>query len=224
MGSPSESISLHPDYEWNPSGFNLFYQDIAKPIVHIQDKETISILLEKAKRNAEEIVKSEYRMDIQNYMGPEEMNSPACLAKSACLPLGGQSLWALAGLRDTRPIVLVATALDSFSFLYNCGEDEMNAGTRLTVSLAILRALQSVQLENAFKQLMFAFFEGESWGRVGSRYFLADLQDFTCTTKVEHDQSPFNDAICTFPLRVLFSLFYLPLDFFRVYFCSVGFN
>lgn len=203
-GTPSESISLHPDYEWNPSGFNLFYQDLSKPIVHIQDKQTISVLLEKANWNAEEKVQNEYRMDIQSYMGPENMNSPTCLAKGACLPLGGQSLWALAGQRDNRSIIVIATALDSLSFLYERGEDELNAGTRLTVSLAILHALQSIQLENASKQLMFAFFEGESWGRIGSRYFLADLQDFTCSNRVEHDQSPFNDAICTLPLRVCY--------------------
>ena len=60
-------------------------------------------------------------MDMQSYMGPEHMNSPSCLAKGACLPLGGQSLWALAGQRDNRPIVVIATALDSLSFLYERG-------------------------------------------------------------------------------------------------------
>lgn len=201
-GSPTESIALHPEVEWNPNGSGVFYQDLEKPIVQISKEESIPILLEKAQRNKDNSAINEYIMEINTYMGPDEMNSPTCLSKGACMPMGGQSIWSLAGKRDTRPILLVATALDSVSNIYDAGEDGMNAGVRISVLLSIVHALEAIQLQNASKQLMVAFFEGESWGRVGSRFFLADLADFKCENEVPHESSPFNDRMCASPLRV----------------------
>lgn len=141
-------------------------------------------------------------------MGPDEMNSVTCLSKGACVPMGGQSVWSLAGKRDTRPIILLATALDSVSNVYDAGEDELNAGVRLSVLLGIVKALETVQLQSGSKQLMIAFFEGESWGRVGSRFFLADLTDFKCGNEIAHSSSPFNDRMCALPLRVFLEYCY----------------
>lgn len=130
------------------------------------------------------------------------MTSPRCLAKQACLPLGGQSVWAIAGHRDTRPIVLVATALDAVTEFYEENGDALNAGIRIAVLLAIVDALRQVALDTSEAQLMVAFFQGEALGRAGSRFFLADLQDFQCLQEVAHSQSPFNDRLCSSPLRV----------------------
>lgn len=197
-----QSISLHPEYEWNPNGSGLFYKDFNKPIVWINNDQTIPILLQKASYNTDSYVTNKHIMDINSYMGPDQMDSPTCLAKGACVPMGGQSVWSIAGARDSRPILLVATAMDSLSDVYNQGQDGLNAGVRLSVLLSIVHSLKSIELESASKQLMIAFFEGESWGRVGSRLFLADLAEFTCRNEVNHSSSPFNDRMCAAPIRV----------------------
>ena len=206
-GTPFENITLHPDYEWNPSGFGLFYRDIDKPMIQIRDQKSISQLVEKTRYNQQKNSRNEYIMEINVYMGPDSMDSKTCLQKGACIPMGGQSVWSLSGKRDSRPILLVAVALDSISNVYDVydqGEDSVNAGIRVSVLLSIANALKvnAIPLETASKQLMLAFFEGESWGRVGSRYFLADLANFACLNEVAHSSSPFNDRICASPLRV----------------------
>lgn len=201
-GTPSENLALHSEYEWNPSGSGLFYRDFEKPIVWVTDDQTIPILLQKASYNEGNSVANYYIMDINSYMGPDVMDSPTCLSKGACIPMGGQSVWSIAGERDSRPIVLVATAMDSVSDIYDQGQDGLNAGVRLSVLLSIVNALQAISLETASKQLMVAFFEGESWGRVGSRLFIADLNEFQCKNVVNHASSPFNDRMCTSPIRV----------------------
>lgn len=211
-GSPSEGIALHPEYEWNPLGSGFYYQDSSKPVVYVSDPDAISQLLSKAHQNAKGTASNEYIMEISSYMGPDEMNSVTCLSKGACVPMGGQSVWSLAGKRDTRPVILLATALDSVSNVYDAGEDELNAGVRLSVLLGIVKALETVQLQSGSKQLMIAFFEGESWGRVGSRFFLADLTDFKCSNEIAHSSSPFNDHMCALPLRVFLEYCYEQLS------------
>ena len=139
---------------------------------------------------------------IPRYMGPEDMNSPKCLAGGKCLPLGGQSVWALSPSEEPKPIILLATAMDSRSEFYGAASDGQNAGVRTAVLLAIAEALRDVEWSAVGKQVMIAFFEGETWGRAGSRYFLSDVMDFTCLHRVPQSSSPFNDEMCSRPLRV----------------------
>ena len=63
-------------------------------------------------------------------------------------------------------------------------------------------ALRDVEWAAVGKQVMIAFFEGEAWGRAGSRAFLSDVTDFECLHRVPQASSPFNDAMCSRPLRV----------------------
>ena len=97
------------------------------------------------------------------YMGPDSMDSPTCLQKGACLPLGGQSVWSIAGKPDTRPKILIATGMDALTDFYEDRGDSYNAGVRVSVLLAIANALSSVELSNATSQVVIAFFEGENF-------------------------------------------------------------
>lgn len=143
------------------------------------------------------------------YMGPDSMDSPTCLGKKACLPLGGQSVWSIAGKPDTRSKILIATGMDALTDFYGDRGDSYNAGVRVSVLLAIAEALSSVELNNATSQVLIAFFEGENWGRLGSRSFVSDLQNFHCLQEVSRKDSPINDRMCTSPLRVWFLLLFV---------------
>jgi hypothetical protein len=50
-------------------------------------------------------------------------------------------------------------------------------------------------------QILFAAFEGESFGRLGSRRFLAEVANFTCLQSVAAADSPTGRALCAAPLR-----------------------
>ena len=47
-----------------------------------------------------------------------------------------------------------------------------------------------------------AFFQGEQWGRSGSRSWVSDIQEFRCMQEVGREDSPFNDRMCTSPVKV----------------------
>ena len=196
---------------WNPHGSNFNAQDSLLSFVHIRSAETYAHLREKALSN-EHSGRKPYIMKMgsccsprgvmSSYMGPEDMSSPKCLAGGHCLPLGGQSVWSLSPAEESKPIVLLATAMDARSEFYDAASDGQNAGVRTAVLLAIAEALRDVEWAAVGKQVMIAFFEGEAWGRAGSRAFLSDVTDFECLHRVPQASSPFNDAMCSRPLRV----------------------
>lgn len=137
-------------------------------------------------------------------MGPNEMNSLLCLEKGACQPIGGQTVWSRDG-KGGKPIVLIATALDSLSDIYET-TNPVDAGITLSVMLTLVKALASVQKEIEDVEVLISFFQGESWGRVGSRMFLHDIESFNCKRVVNITSSPFNDKMCTSPLKVVLFL------------------
>lgn len=116
------------------------------------------------------------------------------------MPIGGQSVWASESpIASDRPIVLIATKMDSVSDAYMT--DDGRVGVTVSIFLAIIKAIRSLSFDHA-NQFVVAFFQGESWGRGGSRLWVSEIQSFSCLQSVEHSQSPFNDRICTSPLKV----------------------
>ena len=134
-------------------------------------------------------------------MGPDGMSSPVCLQKEACVPIGGQSVWARTQ-QSSLPITLLAVAMDGLGEFYEEFRDPRGAGVSIAVLLAVADSLSKIAETATHEQLMIAFFQGESWGRVGSRKFLHDLQFFSCAQEVKKEDSPFNDRICSSPLKV----------------------
>lgn len=131
-------------------------------------------------------------------MGPEVMNSSLCLAKEACQPIGGQSVWS-GDTQSSKPIILITTALDSLSDFYD-SSNPADAGVTLSIVLTLAKALSDV--ESMDSEVMFAFFQGESWGRVGSRRFLQEIQHFQCNRIINQTESVFNSRMCYSPLKV----------------------
>lgn len=103
-------------------------------------------------------------------------------------------------IKSERPIVLVATQMDDASLFY----EDANGRTAITASvlLAVAQAIRALPVSRS-NQLLVAFFQGESWGRGGSRQWVGDIASFTCEQEVAREDSPFNDRICTSPLKVL---------------------
>lgn len=129
------------------------------------------------------------------YMGPEEMNSIDCLSwidndgnwRPKCLPLGGTSVYATAGTPYTRgdsneekkPIVIVGTNMDATAMFHDLSFGANSAaGNILAVLMAAKLFGESVTddiLDGLQNKIMFAFFQGENYGYIGSRSFLRDV-------------------------------------------------
>lgn len=136
-----------------------------------------------------------------SYMGPESMTSPRCLKQGHCVPIGGNSVWARAK-NPAKRVTVVATALDATGEVYDGVTDALGAGVTLAVTLSAAKALAEVATRFPDTELVVAFFQGEVWGRVGSRRFVDELRSFRCVNPVNASASPFNGAICASPLKV----------------------
>ena len=142
------------------------------------------------------------------------MNSLLCLEKGACQPIGGQTVWSREG-KQGKSIVVIATALDSLSDFYET-TNPVDAGISLSIMLTLVKALATVQNEIKDVEILVSFFQGESWGRVGSRRFLHDIESFNCKKVVNITHSPFNDKMCTSPLKVVFIVNFHSIVIFRI--------
>lgn len=127
-------------------------------------------------------------------------------------------------------IVLFAMAMDSRSDIYDITNGQ--TGVTLSIFLSALNTLYTPhQHTNHFQKdndndndndhtspsfstttpntlhtnhtrFVVAFFQGEQWGRSGSRSWVSDIQEFRCRQEVSKEDSPFNDKMCTSPVKV----------------------
>jgi nicastrin len=115
-----------------------------------------------------------------------------------CLPLGGNSVWAAAGTpiplgytaagnndnnangnNQNRPTVILSTSIDSTSMFHELSPAANSAASNILALLLAAELLGSSIKDETFDQLyariIFAFFQGESYGFIGSRLFLKDV-------------------------------------------------
>ncbi|XP_020395732.1 nicastrin [Zea mays] len=111
-------------------------------------------------------------------------DSASCLKEQSCLPLGGHSVWtSLPPLKNgstghPKPLILAIASQDSASFFRDrsLGSDSPISG--LIALLIAVDALSHIHgLSKLKKQLVFAVFNGEAWGYLGSRKFLQELDE-----------------------------------------------
>ncbi|KAL9186946.1 hypothetical protein ACHAXT_010666 [Thalassiosira profunda] len=126
-----------------------------------------------------------------------------------CAPLGGNSVWAVAGTpvplgysgdannnngengdnnngNGNRSTILVSTSIDSTSMFHDLSPGANNAASN---TLALLMAANLIGssitdevLDQLYGRIAFAFFQGESYGYIGSRRFVKDIVGgFECT-------------------------------------------
>jgi len=223
-GEDTAEAQLTPDaeYAWNTNGDGLMLLDmhgiptgyvdddsIAEYILTVADQQAADFLSVLSNENAnvfdEDIKKFPPIMgEFEMYMGPENMNSTTCLSwvdtdgqwRPKCLPLGGTSVWGLAGspyergsgsandgddgnADEKQPIVMVATNLDATSMFHDLSRGANTAASNiLTVLMAAKLFGESVTdsvLDGLQNKIMFAFFQGENYGYMGSRSFLRDV-------------------------------------------------
>jgi len=115
-----------------------------------------------------------------------------------CAPLGGNSVWSVAGSpvalgygeenndgndgnenNGQRPVVLLATSIDSTSMFHDISPGANTAASNILALLLTAHLIGSSVtddvLDGLSSRIAFGFFQGESYGYIGSRRFLKDV-------------------------------------------------
>jgi len=255
--SPAPVYPRDSEYAWNPKGDGLMLKDMyGVPTGYVSDDEIAEYIYTVSQQQATALVSAlsdeksgifdsgskrlpPVMAEFNLYMGPREMDSKKCLSwidtdgvwRPKCLPIGGNSVWALAGspyergsngndaageanaerrAADKQPIVIVGTNMDATSMFH---DEVRGANTAASNILTVLMAAkifgQSVtdtQLDALQNKVMFAFFEGENYGYIGSRSFLRDVAGFECDSSAVPAVAKNKDSdnvkmACLSPLR-----------------------
>ncbi|CAI0627054.1 unnamed protein product [Linum tenue] len=179
--SPYQSTN----YEWNPRGTGILWNTYTFPIFLLTNDST-PIMKKIAKENEKKteghtsnVAEFDLVMQTTKY-GTHD--SESCLKEGTCLPLGGYSVWSslppihISSSKQVKPTILTVASMDSGSLFR-----DKNLGSESPISglIALLAAVDSLSRVDALgelsKQLVFAVFTGETWGYLGSRRFLLEL-------------------------------------------------
>ncbi|KAJ0981249.1 hypothetical protein J5N97_009504 [Dioscorea zingiberensis] len=174
-----------PNYVWNPTGSGIMQKGYDFPVFLLSEKSTLTVreVVSKNRKDntAYPSVVTEFDLVMQTTKAGTH-DSEACLKQQSCLPLGGYSVWSslppinISSMGPPKPILLTVASQDSASFFrdQSIGADSPLSG--LIALLAAVDALSNIDsLDQLQKQLVFAVFTGESWGYLGSRRFLHEL-------------------------------------------------
>ncbi|KAJ1280941.1 hypothetical protein BS78_04G270600 [Paspalum vaginatum] len=174
-------------HDWNPAGSGIMWNKYDFPVFLLSEESTRTL-----RKVSEENEKADngYRANVAEFdlvmqtTKAQTHDSASCLKEHSCLPLGGHSVWtSLPPIKNgstehQKPIILAIASQDSASFFRDrsLGSDSPISG--LIALLTAVDALSHIpDLSNLKKQLVFAVFNGEAWGYLGSRKFLQELDE-----------------------------------------------
>eukprot|EP00008_Paramoeba_atlantica_P014847 CAMPEP_0201479620 /NCGR_PEP_ID=MMETSP0151_2-20130828/4293_1 /ASSEMBLY_ACC=CAM_ASM_000257 /TAXON_ID=200890 /ORGANISM="Paramoeba atlantica, Strain 621/1 / CCAP 1560/9" /LENGTH=663 /DNA_ID=CAMNT_0047861197 /DNA_START=54 /DNA_END=2042 /DNA_ORIENTATION=- len=207
---PNKEFGLYPDstYEWNPNGNGLSFLNAQIPIFAVTDEEEAKTLFQHARSNDEGKSSPPWFAELTAFMSAAT-NTKICLERGFCEPLGGQSVISSPiPFRESTPIILATASLDSTAFFHDLAVGANSDMSSLVVLLTAYDALRqnASSLSDLPSQLVFAFFNGESYGYLGSRKFVDDLTGFQC--------SKGDDSSCEKPFKP--SLNFTKIDFSKI--------
>ncbi|CAI5726444.1 unnamed protein product [Hyaloperonospora brassicae] len=200
--------------KWNPTGNALLTKLLPFPVVMLQNATVGAEFTKRAQKNVDNGSGATYRAFMNYYFGPADMDSIKCLTftniygnrSPRCDPIGGQSSWAMRGNLKSDEIVMAMAGMDATSLSHVLAPGANTAASGLVALLAAAHALKGVP-DSAFdKKVVFAAFQAEKYGFVGSRKFLSDLHRFTkdpegaCAFAVDDSVSPMGKSFCTSPM------------------------
>ncbi|CAH0478149.1 unnamed protein product [Peronospora belbahrii] len=200
--------------KWNPTGNGLLAEMLPFPVVMLQNATTGAEFTKRAQINMKQGNGATYKAFMNYYYGPQDMDSIKCLnfvniygtRNPKCDPIGGQSSWAMRGNLKSKKIVMAMAGMDTTSLSHVLASGANTGASGFVALLAAAHALKGLP-DSAFdKKVVFAAFQAEKFGFVGSRKFLADLQQFTndpegaCAFPVDDSSSPMGNTFCTSPM------------------------
>ncbi|CAN7057750.1 hypothetical protein IGI04_015210 [Brassica rapa subsp. trilocularis] len=173
------------EYKWNPTASSIMWKAYNFPVYLLSESGMSAVHEFLSKKERKHKTYTSYVAEFSMVMETTKAgthNSEACLQEGTCLPLGGYSVWSslppinVSSSNNRKPIVLTVASMDSASFFRDksFGADSPISG--LVALLGAVDALSRVEgFSNLKKQLVFLVLTGETWGYLGSRRFLNEL-------------------------------------------------
>eukprot|EP01090_Pellita_catalonica_P014611 TRINITY_DN3769_c0_g1_i1.p1 TRINITY_DN3769_c0_g1~~TRINITY_DN3769_c0_g1_i1.p1 ORF type:complete len:700 (-),score=58.58 TRINITY_DN3769_c0_g1_i1:888-2987(-) len=179
---PNKEWGLYPEsnYEWNRCGTNWMYESMPFPVFALDAEDTQSFL-EKAKQNKHDDSWPKWAVEFNLFMHGSR-DSRTCLRRKYCDPVGGQSVYG--GLNDhysdDKDVVLIMTQMDSTAIFHDLATGGESVASGVSALLGAVDALTRIDRNLQEKELIFAFWTGETYGYLGSSTFVTDIQGFKC--------------------------------------------
>nr|4R12_A Chain A, Crystal structure of the gamma-secretase component Nicastrin [Dictyostelium purpureum] len=180
---PNKIYGLYPNsnLEWNPNADGFTYFSFPFPIFAIDNQTSVAIRnVSKHNRDGQYPA---WGAELDSFM-QGAINSETCLRRGFCEPVGGQSIWSSfsSKIDKEKEIILVMLPFDTTAFFrdLSIGADQSSFAT--VTLLSVIKSLAAVDRSSWNKEVVFAFWNAERWGYVGSEYFINDLLNFQCKT------------------------------------------
>lgn len=179
------SPSSREAYAWNPFGTGVSHRFFRFPIYFVGRTAVDGVVQRCEESEAQEARYPRWAAKVILTM-QAQTNSLECLDAQSCMPLTGQSVLSVMGVRAdpaTDPIVLATATLDSTSFFHGDWTqraDQLSPGGGAEIAGAIATVVAARALKTVVAELTtpiaLALFSAETWGRLGSRHLV------NCTT------------------------------------------
>ncbi|XP_053134688.1 nicastrin isoform X2 [Hemicordylus capensis] len=183
---------------WNPLGNGLSYQDFDFPIFLLQDANETEVIKQcfqdyNLPRNGSAPQYPLCAMQLFSHMHAVT-NTLTCMRRSAiqssfslssavCDPLVDSNVWSTvkpinaSAKPENKSIIMATTRIDSHSFFWNVAPGAESAAGSFITLLAAAEAIHKIPDVTALpKNIMFTFFQGETFDYIGSSRMVYDMQ------------------------------------------------
>jgi nicastrin len=210
-GTFQADFTLGNTVQWNNYGNGEMYSSFEFPVVRVSAEEDIQRLKLMCSDNRKYGLTSN-RVNVaefQYYMGQQGMTSLQCLdwkdiygnKSPQCMPVGGTSVWATAGVLDNRKKIVITAGIDSTAFFHDLAFGANDAAASIAVVLAAAEAVGRSLPSTFTSQPLFFLSNAEEWGYAGSRRFVRDITSgISCAAAVDAPESSSGLPLCTDPI------------------------
>jgi len=178
---PLKQFGLYPNSRkmWNPLGDNFLYGDISIPIFAL-DLNT-SIAARQAGGLNRQGVKPTWGAQFDSFMHGG-FDTETCLRRGFCVPIGGKSVWTSFSpvLNQEKEIILVMVPMDTNAFFHDMAIGADASTYAQIVLISIIETFTRIDKSNWSKEVIFATWDSERWGYIGSSKFVDDILNFKC--------------------------------------------
>ncbi|EGG17067.1 nicastrin [Cavenderia fasciculata] len=197
---PNKAFGLYPNsnFTWNTLGDGLSELSFNYPIFAIDTNTSIEIRqYGESNRNG---LYPKHGAQLISFM-QAIMTSESCLHRGFCAPMGGLSSWATfsPSITSAQPILMVIVPMDTTAFFHDMAIGAQSNTYASVVLTSIMRSLSMVDQSTWNMQVVFAVFNGERWGYLGSTKFVNDIVNFKCSEYYDDTNttcsSPFNSDL-----------------------------
>ncbi|XP_044305125.1 nicastrin isoform X1 [Varanus komodoensis] len=197
---------------WNPLGSSLSYEDFGFPIFLLQDENETEVIKQcyhtyNAPRNGSTPQYPLCAMQLSSHMHAVT-STVTCMRRNAiqstvslnpevvCDPLSDYNVWSTlkafneSATLDPESVVVAASRIDSHSFFWNVAPGAESAVGSFVALLAAAAAIHKVPGTHALpRNIMFTFFQGETFDYIGSSRMVYDMQNGKFPIKLDNIHS-----------------------------------